>query len=117
MPPYVPDELVDAAVAESLRPWLTPFERRSLAEASQSAAAAPTATAVAWRATDGAGDPSAAGSVTPVRDVFRSVHGRLCRDLRQSVAKGGPEPHLQQVTLCREDQGAGLYVWVLGKPD
>jgi hypothetical protein len=48
--------------------------------------------------------------------VYRSVHGRLCRDLRQSVAKG-PDPHLEQLTLCREDQGAGLYVWVAGKSD
>jgi surface antigen len=115
-PPYVPPAMADAVIGSELRQWLTPAERQSLAEASQGAAIAPTATEVPWRALDGAGAQSAAGTVMPVRDAYRSVHGRICRDVRQSVARG-EEPKRQQVTLCREDQGSGLYVWRIDKAD
>jgi surface antigen len=113
-PVYVPDSLVDAVVGDALYVWLTPAERRSLAEASQDAAVAPTATAIPWHGVDGAGLPSVAGTVMPIRDAYRSARGHLCRDVRQSVDKR-EELQIQQLTLCREDQGAGLYVWVIDK--
>jgi len=115
-PPIVADEMVDATIAESLRPWLTWIERRELAQASQRAAVAITGTRVAWQARDGADTPTAAGTAMPIREAYRSVRGRICRDLRQSVelSRG---PREQQVTLCRDDQGSGLYVWVLGDAD
>ena len=49
----------------------------------------------------------------PVDDAQRSVRGRLCRDLWQSVEKAG-KPREQQVTLCRFDYGNGLSVWITG---
>ena len=115
-PPLVPQELVDEAVAESLRPWLTAIERRQLAEASQRAAAEFTLQPVAWEAHDPSGARTAAGAVVAVNNVYYAVRGYYCRDVRQSVAKGN-EQHQDQVTLCRRDFGAGNWVWVIGEGD
>lgn len=110
----MPDDLADAAVAPALREWLTPAERASLAAASQDAAVAITGTSVSWQGKDGRGEATARGTVMPTGDVYRSLRGPLCRDLRQSVRKGG-EPHIEQVTLCRTDEGQGLYLWLLAQ--
>jgi surface antigen len=114
--PVVPDGMADAAVAPALREWLTPAERASLAAASQHAAVAVTGTAVTWQSKDGRGNATAGGTVMPTGEAYRSLRGPLCRDLRQSVKKGG-EPHVQQVTLCRTDDGQGLYLWLIAQPE
>jgi hypothetical protein len=114
--PFVADETVDATIGETLRPWLTSIERRELAAASQRAAVAITGSRIAWQARDGADAPTTAGAAMPVGEAYRSVRGRICRDLRQSVELGNG-PREQQVTLCRDDQGNGLYVWVVGQAD
>ena len=116
VPPILSDETVDATIAEPLRPWLTWIERRELAAARQRAAVAITGTRVAWQARDGADAPTTAGTAMPVGEAYRSVRGRICRDVRQSVelSRG---PREQQVTLCRDDQGSGLFVWVVGQAD
>ena len=114
--PYVADEMVDAAIAEPLRAWLTWIERRQLAEASQRAAVAVTGSTIAWQARDGTDAPTTAGTAMPVGEAYRSVRGRICRDLRQSVVLS-QGPRQQQVTLCRDDQGSGLSVWVVGQAD
>lgn len=116
VPPVVPADLADAAVAPPLRAWLTPADRASLASASQHAAVAITGTIVPWQGADGRGQPTASGTVMPTGEAYRSQHGPLCRDLRQSVTKDG-EPHPQQVTLCRTDEGNGLYLWLLAQAD
>jgi surface antigen len=116
-PPLVPDEAVDAAVAEKLRPWLTALERRSLAEASQRAAGFElTLQPVAWEARDAAGTKTAEGLAVAVDNPYRAVRGRMCRDMRQAVSKSD-EQHEQQVTLCRQDFGNGLAVWIIGDAD
>jgi hypothetical protein len=63
----------------------------------------------ASRARDGANASTAAGAAISVGEAYRSVRGRICRDVRQSVelSRG---PREQQVTLCRDDQGDGLSV-------
>jgi hypothetical protein len=96
--------------------WLTPMERRLLASASQSAAVAVTGTPVSWQPLGGIDPPVAAGAAMPVSEIYRSVRGRLCRDLRQSVQKSD-QPLEQQVTLCREDEGAHLFVWLIADGD
>jgi hypothetical protein len=116
VPPFVADETVDATIGEALRPWLTGIERRELAEASQRAAVTITGTSVAWQARDGKDAPTTAGAAMPVGEAYRSVRGRLCRELRQSVALS-QGPRDEQVTLCRTDQGSGLYVWTVGQAD
>jgi surface antigen len=111
--PALPDDAVDTAIGPGLRNWLTPIERRQLAEASQRAVLGITGTPVAWAAADPAGAETAKGLALPVDDAQRSVRGRLCRDLWQSVDKAG-ETRQQQVTLCRHDYGNGLSLWALG---
>jgi surface antigen len=116
-PPLVPDQLVDAAVADKLRPWLTAIERRSLAEASQRAAGLElTMQPVPWEAHDASGAKTAAGVAVAVDNPYRAVRGRMCRDMRQSLAKGD-EQHEEAVTLCRQDFGGGLAVWIVGDAD
>ena len=115
VPPVLSDDIVDAAIAEPLRAWLTWGERRELAEASQRAAVAITGTRVAWQARDGTDAPTTAGIAMPVGEAYRSVRGRVCRDVRQSVELSGQRA--QQVTLCRDDQGSGLHVWIVGQAD
>jgi surface antigen len=110
--PDMPTQAADAAVATPLRPWLTPAERDSLAEASQRAAAAPTGTAVAWQAKDGAGNVTATGMATPATDAFRAEHGELCRGMQQSADKNG-DTHLSRAILCRIDLGASAHFWRL----
>ena len=114
--PLVPASAVDAAVGDGLRSWLTPEERRSLAEASQKAAAEFTLQPVGWEAVDPNGARTAAGTAVAVDDVYRAVRGGICRDIRQSLVKGN-ETHQQQVTLCHRDFGNGLWVWVEGQAD
>jgi hypothetical protein len=111
--PALPDDAVDTAIGPGLRNWLTSIERRQLAEASQRAVLGITGTPVAWAAADPAGTETAKGLALPVDDAQRSVRGRVCRDLWQSVDKAG-ETHQQQVTLCRRDYGNGLSLWALG---
>ncbi len=97
-PPLLPEEAVDEVVGGGLKEWLTPIERRHLADASQQAAIAPTGNPVPWQAVDPKGNPTAAGAAIAVNNVFRSVSG---------------EPHQQLVTLCREYHGDDLAIWVL----
>lgn len=115
-PPLLPDDAIDASVGDALHPWLTPMERRPLAEASQRAVATITGNPVPWQSTDNLGVTTAAGAAVPVSDPFRSTRGRICRDVRQYVEKSA-EPHQQLVTLCREDRGNDLTVWVVGQAD
>jgi surface antigen len=111
--PALPDDAVESSIGPGLRSWLTPIERRQLAEASQRAVLGITGTPIAWAAADPAGNETAKGMALPVDDAQRSVRGRVCRDLWQSVEKLG-EGHQQQVTLCRHDYGNGVSVWALG---
>jgi surface antigen len=115
-PSVVPEAAVDAAVAQGLRPWLTQLERRRLAEASQRAAAEFTLQPIAWEALDPSGAKTAVGTAVAVDNPYRAVRGHICRELRQSLIKGN-EPHLEQVTLCRQEYGAGLAVWIVGRAD
>jgi hypothetical protein len=114
--PDVPDVAVDAAVAESLRPWLTPEERRSLAVTSQHAATAATGATLAWQAKNGGDETTASGTVTPVEGVFRSRLGLICRDLRQGLDKNG-EKRVETVTLCRTTQASGITLWTVAAAD
>lgn len=113
MLPVIPDSHVDEVIAPELRPWLTPLERRRLAEASQHAAVGVTGAQIEWKAIDSSGDETASGIAMPMHDAMLSVHGQLCRDLWQE-AKKDDKPHQQQVTLCRVDYGDGLFVWSVG---
>lgn len=103
--PLVTPDIADQAVAENLRLSLKPAARMSLAEASMLAAAAATGTAVSWKGGD------ASGIVTPARDVYLSVHGHVCRDLRQEVARRSG-PQVAQITLCYEELGDSRAVWL-----
>jgi surface antigen len=116
-PPLVPESAVDVAVAEPLRSLLSAPERRRLAEASQRAAAEYTLQPVAWEAIDDSDHKTAVGTAVAVDNAYRAVRsGRLCRNLRQAAIKGGAA-HQEQVTLCRQDYGNGLYVWITGLAD
>jgi surface antigen len=115
-PPLVPDQLIDVAIAEPLRHWLNPLERRKLAEASQRAAAEFTLQPVAWEVLDDSGRKIAIGTAMPVDNAYRAVRGRICRELRQSLIKK-EEAHQSQVTLCRQEYGNGLSVWIAGTAD
>lgn len=114
--PLLPAAAVDDAVAGGLRSWLTVVERRSLAEASQKAAAEFTLQPVAWEAVDPSGVRTAAGTAVAVDNVYRAVRGSICRDIRQSLVKSNGT-HEEQVTLCHRDFGNGLWVWVEGQAD
>lgn len=109
--PDVPDMAVDQVVAPGLKDWLTVEERRSLAMASQRAAIGVTGTPLPWQAQDGGGDVTATGSAVAVGDAFRSLRGKVCRDVRQSFDKGS-EPHAQTVTLCRTSIETGVTLWI-----
>lgn len=112
----VPDPAIDTVVGGGLREWLTHAERRSLAMASQRAVVATTEDAVKWRAQDGDDATTASGTVESVGDVYRSLRGEICRDVRQSVDKN-EATHAQTVTLCREPAAAGGTLWVIGSAD
>jgi hypothetical protein len=114
--PSMPEELIDAAIADPLRQQLTPLERRLLAGASQTAAVAQTGTPVSWQPFANLDPPAAAGAAMPVSEAYHSVRGRICRDVRQSIERGD-RPLEQQVTLCRMDQGASLLVWLVADGD
>jgi surface antigen len=115
-PPLVPDQLIDVAIAEPLRHWLNPLERRKLAEASQRAAAEFTLQPVAWEVLDDSGRKITIGTAMPVDNAYRAVRGRICRELRQSLIKK-EEAHQSQVTLCRQEYANGLSVWIAGTAD
>jgi surface antigen len=116
VPPALSDETADAAIGAALRPWLTPIERRELAEASQHAAMALTGAPIGWRAVDGGDAVTATGTALSVGEPYYSVRGHICRDLSQSVTKSG-ELRQEGVTLCRNDPLSGAAVWVLGQRD
>ena len=113
MLPVLPDGDIDSSIGPGLREGLSPLERRQLAEASQRAVLGITGTPVRWTVAETDGREGANGVAMPVDDAQRSVRGRLCRDLWQSVEKAG-KPREQQVTLCRFDYGNGLSVWITG---
>jgi hypothetical protein len=108
----VPETEVDLVIAPPLREWLTAPERRKLAAASETAAAAPTGAAIAWGASDGKDTKSAAGSATPIAEVYRSKRGAICRDVAQRVEKNAAQ-HTQTVTLCRDAQTEGPVLWLI----
>jgi surface antigen len=114
--PALSDEAADASIGETLRPWLTPIERHELADASQHAAIALTGSPVAWQAVDGANSVTSTGEALAMGAPYRSVRGRICRDLTQSVTKSG-ELRQQPVTLCRDEPLTGPTFWVLGQRD
>jgi surface antigen len=114
--PALSDAAADASIGETLRPWLTPIERHELAEASQHAAISVTGSPVAWQAVDGSNSVTSSGEALAMGEPYRSVRGRICRDLSQAVTKSG-ELRQQQVTLCRDDPLSGATTWVLGQRD
>jgi hypothetical protein len=109
--PDVPDMAVDDVIGSGLREWLTFEERRSLAMASERAAIGVTGTPLPWKAQDGGGAVTATGAAVAVGDVFRSLRGYICRDVRQSISKSD-EPHAQTVTLCRMPIKTGVTLWL-----
>lgn len=114
VPAPVPAGSVDRVIGGALRPRLTASERWALATASQRAATARTGEMIAWRADED--QAPASGGVLAVADVFRSLHGALCRNVRQSLDQGD-EPRQQQVTLCRENLGSDVFVWILAQAE
>ncbi|HUZ75065.1 MAG TPA: hypothetical protein VMU87_18935 [Stellaceae bacterium] len=114
--PVLPDAVVDRVVAPALRAWLTFPERRSLAVASERAAIAPEGDAVEFKATNGTGAVTTQGAAAPVSDVYRSLRGKICRDLRQSVDKDKKTLALD-VTLCREEVAGDITLWVVAASD
>jgi hypothetical protein len=113
--PYVtdvPDLAVNRVIAAGLTDWLTFNERRNLAMASERAAAAATGASVAWESHDGTHALTVSGGAVAVGDVFRSHGGSICRDVRQSFAKGGTL-HAQTVTLCRDQIATGVTLWLV----
>jgi hypothetical protein len=115
-PSPVPEDNVDDIVGVTLRPWLTALERRQLAEASERAATGTTGTPVPWQAVDGKGARTAAGAAMATDAIFRSIAGKLCRDVRQSIEKGD-EAHQQAVVLCRQPLSNDVVMWLIGSPD
>lgn len=107
----VPEGDVDRVVGSELHNWLTFEERQSLASASQRAAVAPTAAAIAWQSHDGGNEVTATGSAIALNDVYRSLGGAICRDVWQSVAKNGVS-RSETVALCRETIASGIVLWV-----
>ena len=109
-PPPVPPALVDTVIGGDLIRWLAVPERPAVAAASQQAAVAERYVKIAWAAAEPNGEMRAKGWVMPVSDAYRSEHGLICRDVRQAL-EHGDEPVQQSVSLCRTDQGGGLWVW------
>jgi hypothetical protein len=112
----VPDGAVDGVIGAGLKDWLTFEERRSLAAASEQAAIAVTGAPVPWQAQGGAHDGTASGSAVAIDDVYRSLRGRICRDVNQSVDKDG-KSHAETVTLCRDVIASGVAVWMVAEAD
>lgn len=103
--PMITQGIADRVVAPTLRLSLKPAARVSLAEASMRAATVATGKAIPWRGGE------ASGFVVPLRDVYVSENGPVCRDLRQEAQiPGGPE--IQQITLCHQDQGDDRHLWM-----
>jgi surface antigen len=81
-------------------------ERRQLALATQRAANAPAAhnqppAKVAWKRTDPATKQvTASGWVVPKTDPYERADGTTCRDVTQTVEKGG-QTQSQDITLCK----------------
>jgi hypothetical protein len=114
--PVLPDHAVDSVIAPDLKNWLTFEERKTLAAASETAAVGVTGVAVQWRAHDGAGAQTASGTAVAVDDVYRSLRGYVCRDIRQSFAKSG-DSREETVALCRADIAAGVTIWAVNVPE
>ncbi len=112
----IPDKSVDLVVAPALKTWLTFAERKDLAVASEQAATGGTGVAVKWRSQDGAHALTADGSAVAVDDVFRSLRGHVCRDVRQNITKMG-DSRFDTVTLCRTEIAAGLPLWTVEAAD
>jgi hypothetical protein len=112
----LPASATDGLIAPGLKDWLTFEERRSLAVASAQAAAGPNGAPVAWKSRNAAGEITAGGTVLAASGAYRSLRGRICRDVRQSANKGA-EPHTQTVTLCRAQAGSGVTLWVVSQAD
>jgi len=112
----VPDRLVDGVVAPGLQEWLTFIERQSLAAASERAAVALTGAPVKWTSKDGSGAATAKGSAVAVSQVFRSLRGLICRDVRQTFDKDSVA-HAQTVSLCRTEIASGERIWMVTPPE
>lgn len=109
--PDIPDNTVDSVIGPALRDWLTVEERRNLAVASERAAIDAVGTTFAWQAQDGGEKVTATGTATAVGGVYRALRGRVCRDVRQTFSKDD-QSHAQTLTLCREEIGSGVALWV-----
>lgn len=109
----LPDSSVDSVIAPGLKEWLTFTERKDLAVASELAATGATGRAVDWRSHDGSQSLTAGGTATAVDDVYRSLRGGVCRDVRQNITKMG-DSHFATVPLCRTEITAGVIVWTVG---
>jgi len=112
----LPDTSVDRVVAAGLKDWLTFAERKDLALASERAAIGATGVAVEWRSHDGARSPTANGSAVAVDDVYRSLRGQVCRDVRQNITKLD-DSHEATVMLCRTEIAAGVAMWAVAAAD
>jgi len=109
----LPDASVDSVVAPGLKAWLTFAERKDLALASEEAAIGKTGRTVDWQSHDGSHALTAGGTATAVDDVYRSLRGDVCRDVRQNITKMG-DSHFATVPLCRTEISAGVVVWAIG---
>jgi len=108
----LPDASVDLVIAPHLREWLTFAERKNLAAASEEAAVSATGLPFGWQSEDGAHTLTASGSAVAVADVYRSLRGQICRDVRQNITKKG-DAHFDIVTLCRTEVAAGVPAWTI----
>ncbi len=112
----LPDTSVDLVIAPGLKQWLTFAERKDLAVASEQAATGGTGVPVNWQSHDGARSFTADGNAVAVDDVYRSLRGRVCRDVRQNITKMG-DFHFDTVTLCRIEIAAGIPAWTVEAPE
>lgn len=109
---HVPADLVDSTVGAEIGRWLSAPERQVLADASQKAITGVRNTKLAWTATAPGGDVTAEGWIAPVSDPYRSVHGQICRDVRQALVRND-QAMAQELSLCREELVGGAAVWTI----
>ena len=110
--PMIPPGRADSAVGAKLARSMHPDERLALAEASQQAAIAEITAKLDWQTVSPSGQIASSGWVMPVSDPYLGRHGRICRDLRQALARPSG-PMVEPVSLCREGVGGGLTIWTL----
>jgi len=108
----LPDASIDLVIAPPLKEWLTFAERKNLAAASEEAATGTTGLPFAWQSEDGTHTMTAAGSAVAVADVYRSLRGQICREVRQNITKRG-DAHFGIVTLCRTEIADGIPAWTI----